>query len=249
MTSFNSKTFFSSIRKYSKRLIYSLLIIIPVAILGFWGYTEFASYSADQETLDSAYADRNVKIEEKVSYYEITPIFVRPDAKAIIFYPGGLVRPQSYIAKMVKISEIAQTKVFLIKSPFNLGFFDIGAAGRIIEQNALSAPIVAGHSLGGVAACRYLKENPDRVSGIYLYGSYCDQSIVDFEGTVLSVIGENDQILDRESYEKAKSNLPTQTNYREIPDLNHSSFGDYGLQKGDGSSGQSIENVVKAMIN
>jgi len=231
-----------------KRFVYALLIIIPILLLGFWGYTEFASYSPNQDTLSAAYADRNVKIEEKVSYFEITPNFVREDAKAIIFYPGGLVRPQSYIAKMVKISETAQTKVFLIKSPFNLGFFDIGAAGRIIDQNALNKPIVAGHSLGGVAACRFLKDNPDKVAGIYLYGSYCDQSIADFKGTVLSVIGQNDKVLSRESYDKAKSNLPAQTNFREIPDLNHSSFGDYGLQKGDGDSSLNMDEIVKNMI-
>lgn len=248
MSSFTSKIVLLSVMKYLKRLVYTLLIIIPVTILAFWGYTEFASYSPDQAILSTAYGDRNVKIEEKVSYFEITPSFVREEAKAIIFYPGGLVRPQSYIAKMVKISETSQTKVFLIKSTFNLAIFDIGAAGRIIDQNALNKSIVAGHSLGGVAACRFLKDNPDKVSGIYLYGSYCDQNITDFKGIVLSVIGQNDQIINRDSYNKAKSNLPTQTNFREIPDLNHSSFGDYGLQRGDGSSRQSLEDVVKVMI-
>ena len=249
MSDFTLKTVSLSVVKYLKRLIYSLLIIIPITLVGFWGYTEFASYSPDQAILSAAYSDKNVKIEEKISYFEITPIFVKPDAKAIIFYPGGLVRPQSYIAKMVKISEISQTKIFLIKSPFNLAIFDIGATGRIIDQNALDMPIVAGHSLGGIAACRFLKDNPDKVSGIYLYGSYCDKSITDFKGSVLSVMGQNDQIINKDNYNKAKLNLPTQANVKEIPDLNHSNFGDYGLQKGDGSSGQSSESVVKFMIN
>ena len=248
MSKLTLKTVFLLVKKHLKQLIYSLLIIIPVTVLGFWGYTEFASYSPDQVILSAAYGDKNVKIDEKTSYFEITPTFVKSDAKAIIFYPGGLVRPQSYIAKMVKISEMSQTKVFLIKSPFNLAFFDISVAGKIIDRNALDKPIVAGHSLGGVAACRFLKDNPDKVSGIYLYGSYCDQSITDFKGAVLSVMGQNDQIINKDNYNKAKLNLPAQANFREIPDLNHSSFGDYGLQKGDGRSGQSMENVVRIML-
>ena len=248
MSQFTLKTVFLLVKKYLKRLIYSLLIIIPITLVGFWGYTEFASYSPDQAILSAAYSDKNVKIEEKISYFEITPIFVKPDAKAIIFYPGGLVRPQSYIAKMVKISELAQTKVFLIKSPFNLAIFDIGATGRIIDQNALDMPIVAGHSLGGIAACRFLKDNPGKVSGIYLYGSYCDQRLNNLKCSVLSVMGQNDQIINQNNYNKAKLNLPNQADFREISDLNHSSFGDYGLQKGDGSSGQSMDDVVRIML-
>ena len=202
MSEFTLKTVVSLVKKHLKRLIYALLIIAPVAVLGFWGYTEFASYSPDQVVLSAAYDNKNVKIEEKTSYFEITPTFVKQDAKAIIFYPGGLVRPQSYIAKMVKISEMSQTKVFLIKSPFNLAIFDIGVAGRIIDQNALDKPIVAGHSLGGISACRFLKDNPGKVSGIYLYGSYCDKSITDFKGSVLSVMGQNDQIINKDNYNK-----------------------------------------------
>jgi dienelactone hydrolase len=247
MSGFTSKTVFLAVRKYSKRLIYGLLIIIPVVILAFWGYSEFTSYSPDKKAYDMALSTENVKIEERQGYFAIIPLSIKSDSKPLIFYPGGLVKPQSYLLKMVKISLNTSAKVFLIKSPFNLAFFDVSAANRIIEENNLTQPILAGHSLGGVAACRFLRDNPDKVSGIYLYGSYCDQSIAGFKGTVLSVIGQNDQILNKESYNKAKPNLPTQTVFREIPDLNHSSFGDYGLQKGDGVSGLKSEDVVKVM--
>ena len=240
-----SSTKFKLILKHGLIILTASILVIG---LGFWAYVEFASYSPDKKAYDLALSNEKVKVEEKQGYFAIIPLSIEIDSKSLIFYPGGLVKPQSYLSKMVKISLNTNAKVFLIKSPFNLAFFDISAANRIIEENNLTQPVLAGHSLGGVAACRFLKDNPDKVSGIYLWGSYCDQSITDFKGTVLSVIGQNDQVLDRESYNKAKLNLPTQTNFREIPDLNHSSFGDYGLQKGDGSSGIKSEDVVKVMI-
>ncbi len=233
---------------FLKRAVITISIAILLAGLCFWGYSEFASYSAEPVALNTALADKNVEIQEKNAYFEIKPKDLNPEAKSIIFYPGGLVRPQSYLAKMVKISKLTKSKVFLIKSPLNLAFFDIGAADKIIAENNLTQPILAGHSLGGVAACRYLRDNQQNISGIYLYGSYCDQSITGFKGSVLVVFGQNDQVLNHQELDKNKINLPDQAVFREIPGLNHSGIGNYGLQKGDGDSNLSTDEVVKNML-
>ena len=239
---------FSPLQTFLKRAVISIIVVIVLSGLGFWGYTQFAAYSPDPQALNTALNDTNVDIQEKNSYFIITPKDVNLDLNSIIFYPGGLVRPHSYLFKMVEISKQVKTRVFLVKSPFNLAFFDIGIAGKIISENSLDKPILSGHSLGAVAACRYVKDNQQNISGLYLYGSYCDQSITDFKGLVLSVAGQNDQVLNRQSYEKAKSNLPSQTVFREVDDLNHASFGNYGAQKGDGESSLSVAEVATNMI-
>jgi len=115
--------------------------------------------------------------------------------------------------------------------------FDINSAKRIIQEYNLEKVIVGGHSLGGIAACRFVLNNESKIDGLFLFGSYCDQDITKFKGQVVSVIGDNDNIINRENYNQAKSNLPMQnTQINEIEGLNHSDFGNYGLQKKDKES-------------
>jgi hypothetical protein len=50
----------------------------------------------------------------------------------------------------------------------------------------------------------------------------------------LSLLGENDEVLNKDKYESNKKNLPNLTEYT-IKGGIHSYFGDYGIQKGDGT--------------
>ncbi len=58
-------------------------------------------------------------------------------------------------------------------------------------------------------------------------------------------MGDQDLIINRENYEEAKQNLPPQAKIIEREGLNHSDFGNYGLQSGDGRSSLSEEEVIE----
>ena len=175
----------------------------------------------------------------------ITPADINSTHPAIIFYPGGLVAPEAYLYKMGHVAECLQATVYVIKAPFNAAIFDINAAARVIDNFNLETTWVGGHSLGGISAARFTAGNMDKVEGLFLFGSYSDQDLSSFKGEVVSIMGDQDLIINRKNYEEAKKNLPLQAKIIEAEGLNHSDFGNYGLQSGDGASGLSEEEIIE----
>jgi len=191
----------------------------------------------------------NLEIKEVSREYIITPDPVNPDNPSIIFYPGGLVAPEAYLYKLGHLAECLQSPVYLIKAPFNAAIFDVNAAGRVAGNYNIERAWVGGHSLGGIAAARYTAGQKDAVEGLFLFGSYSDQALNSFRGAVISIMGTEDLIIDRENYEAAKENLPPQADIIEIEGLNHSDFGNYGLQSGDGESLLTEVEVIELICN
>ncbi len=202
------------------------------------------TYQAEDAFLLEIKAKGNLEIIEENRVFVITPVGINPSQPAIIFYPGGLVAPEAYLYKMGHVAECLQAPVYVIRAPFNAAIFDINAAARILDIYNLETAWLGGHSLGGISAARFIAENMDKAEGLFLFGSYSDQDLGNFSGKVISIMGDQDLIINRENYEEAKQNLPVQAKIIEIEGLNHSDFGNYGLQNGDGTSNLSQEEVI-----
>lgn len=228
-----------------KKAFAILFLLIVLLLLGFWGYVQIRTYPAEADYLALIMADDSIEISEERDYFTIIPDSADPNAKPIIFYPRGLVAPEAYLYKMGMVASYLNTYTFIIKAPFNAAIFNTGAAGAIIDAYGIEQAWVGGHSLGGIAACRYLSANPGNIYGLYLFGSYCDQQISGFIGPVVSVMGLQDLVINRENYNQAKSLLPHETVILEVKGLNHSDFGNYGLQEGDGESSLSNKQVIE----
>ncbi|MEF8883043.1 MAG: alpha/beta fold hydrolase [Halapricum sp.] len=156
----------------------------------------------------------------------------------MVFYPGARVHPDAYLASLSPLVSDANVTVVIVKMPLNLAVLDRDAATEVLDRNhEIQRWYVGGHSLGGAMACRYAGDNPDRVSGVLLLGSYCDQSITDTGLRVLSVTGSEDTVLDQDTYERNKKNVPENATFRELPGVNHTQFGSYTGQPGDKPSG------------
>ena len=227
-----------------KKALVIIIILVILSLVGFWGYVQIRTYPAEAEHLSLIMGDDRVTISEERDHFVITPTSLNKEAIPIIFYPGGLVAPEAYLYEMGMAAAYQKTNLYIIKAPFNAAIFNINAAEKIVERYNLDQVWVGGHSLGGIAACRYAAMNQENMYGLFLFGSYCDQTIIDFEGPVVSVVGSQDLIINRENYDAAKSQLPPTATILEIEDLNHSAFGSYGLQDGDGESNLSDEQVI-----
>ena len=232
-----------------KKLGAGLVALIILAPAVFWVYVQVQTYSAEIELLEVMKANGELTINEERNYFILSPHSIDADATPIIYYPGGLVAPEAYLYKLGKVAGCLETSAYLVKAPFNAAIFDVNAAGRIIELYALNRAWVGGHSLGGISAGRFTARNPEKVFGLFLFGSYCDQDISGFEGHVISVMGLQDQIINWENYERAKTNLPPNAILMEIDGLNHSAFGNYGLQKDDGRSALNNEQVTEIICS
>jgi pimeloyl-ACP methyl ester carboxylesterase len=64
---------------------------------------------------------------------------------------------------------------------------------------------------------------------------------------VLSLSGEKDGLSTPDAIVASRPNLPSATTFIEIPGANHASFGDYGIQFGDGVATASLANAHAAI--
>ena len=153
---------------------------------------------------------------------------------AIIFYPGAKVEYTSYARLMYLIAENGKD-CFLIKMPFNMAIFGTNKAKVIISKYNYDNYYLSGHSLGGAMANLYVSNNPDNIKGIIALASYSTKYIP-INIKYISIYGSNDQILNKKKYEENKKYLPEDYIEYVIDGGNHAYFGNYGKQKGDGSS-------------
>jgi len=120
---------------------------------------------------------------------------------------------------------------------------------------------IGGHSLGGITAQAVINDYPNLFEGLILLGVYPAEgySIKDWDNNVISIYAENDLISTTEEIMENKDFLPIGKMLEDIYNMdtmaietpvtlyylieggNHSQFGDYGFQKGDGVATISTE--------
>jgi hypothetical protein len=207
------------------------LSIILATILGCLLYVNDYYRADDKAILEyTEQTDDNVTIQYKNNRINVS---AENATAALIFYPGGKVEYTAYLPLMLALAECGISSV-LIKMPLNLAVLDVNAADGVKEDlPKIENWYIGGHSLGGSMAASYLEGKSD-LSGLVLLGSY---STADVTGSrVLSIYGENDGVMNREKYEKYKSNLPKDFTEVVISGGNHAGFGCYGEQDGDGKA-------------
>lgn len=178
-------------------------------------------------------------IRENRDYIEILPANLNSSNTGFMFYPGGLVDPHGYLelASMFANSGIGH-HVIIAKMPANLAVMDSKAAVKIMKEFPNETWVIGGHSLGGAMACSMLSKESERFEGLVLMASYPSTSsdLSKWEGAVLSLTASKDEVLDQAKFQEGKANLPALARYYDIAGGNHSGFGSYGDQKGDGEA-------------
>ncbi|MEE3467979.1 MAG: alpha/beta hydrolase [Eubacterium sp.] len=153
---------------------------------------------------------------------------------ALIFYPGAKVDEKAYAQLMYMIAETG-VDCFLVKMPLHMAVFDKAKASDLIEKYDYPCWYISGHSLGGAMAELYLCNHTDKLKGALLLAAYCQETIPDTL-PIYSVVGTNDGVLNWDEYNKTKANWPSTVKEIRIEGGNHSQFGDYGFQRGDGEA-------------
>lgn len=175
--------------------------------------------------------------------------------ETLIFYPGGLVDPHSYLKWQDELITLHPSlRIVNVKMPSNLAVFGIQKGEMVLNQYP-DCPkwLVAGHSLGGAMATSFVDKHSNRIDALIYIASYpADDRLLDFEHSIMSISASNDglstpeNINDRknllppaytmENLEDYPDNLSNKTLFFEIQGGNHAQFGDYGIQKNDGTA-------------
>lgn len=188
-------------------------------------------YHADEKAGQALLGDDKVSVSEVDGGF----MFDGPgESKAIVFYPGAKVECEAYAPMMLKLAQNG-FDCFLADMPLNFAIFGASTADKYIESYDYETWIVAGHSMGGIVAAGYAQSHLDTIDGVVLLASYSTTKLDDGL-KVYSIYGSNDKCLEHDVYADNKANLPENSQELVIEGGNHSQFGNYGEQKGDGTA-------------
>lgn len=217
-------------RKINKNISKVVIAVVLIALVGSLAW------------LLNAYEPQDIARENLVSSNEVKVVegditeFIPKDVVShtgVIIYPGARIDVKAYAPLANRLAQNGY-KVFAVDMPFNMAIFSSHKADKVIDENKdIENWVIVGHSLGGAMATNAIETN-SKIKGIVYLASYpSGDKIKETGAEVLTIWGSKDGVINFENLIKAKENLPKDTEYVEIEGGNHSSFGDYGLQKGD----------------
>lgn len=180
------------------------------------------------------------------------PVSEQLNQACFIFYPGGLVDELSYVPMLKDIANQGFVS-YLLSMPMDLAVLSMGAAqdakDDIYAKEHCERFVIAGHSLGGVAAADFVLKNPD--DDLLLLAAYPQKSksLSNHRGRVVSVYATNDGLTTSDDIKRSQALLPKTTEWLEIEGGNHAQFGWYGEQKDDGVSAVSRAIQQKQIVD
>ncbi|GAA1520487.1 pimeloyl-ACP methyl ester carboxylesterase [Agromyces terreus] len=222
------------------RVLLAVVVVLLLVVVGFLVWAKTVMQGERPAALE-AWTDDRVSIESFDDSVVMTPVDAASD-RGLVFIPGAKVDPYAYLAKLADAVAETGTTVVITKPTLNLAFFDL----RPLSTFTGHAPdvdewYVGGHSLGGVKACMMAAD--EEVAGIVFFGSYCANDVSGDDLSVLSISGSEDGLSTPDKIEGAAHLVPADTTFVEIEGANHASFGDYGVQPGDGVATASDDDV------
>ena len=153
-----------------------------------------------------------------------------------ILYPGARVDPTAYAPSVRGIAEDGFLSV-IVPMPFGIAALGAEKADEVMEAYPeIDKWVIGGHSIGGAMAVQYTDDHTDIVDGIALWGAYPspDDDISETSIPTVSVYASEDGLSSVEEIEETAQYLPQGTEFVEIEGGNHTNFGLYETQDGDG---------------
>lgn len=217
-------------RRILKRVLWSLAIVVVLAVGGVVAWSQIGVMAAEPEPLATVQENPQITVTDADQGIVLEPVDGESDV-GLVFIPGAKVDPWAYAAILQGLVEDGVT-VVITRPWLNLAFFD----PRGLDAFTSAAPEVdvwgvGGHSLGGVRACQLA---PD-ADALVLFGSYCANDLSQSGLPVLSISGSEDGLSTADKIADARDELPADAEMVEIDGASHASFGDYGPQDGDGT--------------
>ncbi len=209
----------------------------------------------------------HLNLKEETGDYALYYSSEKAPENAFLMVPGGLVDPYVYECWIERLArENPDVAIVLLKFPSNLAITQMGKVMKIAKElDQFVHWVVGGHSLGGVVASTVVHKNIEFFDGAVMLASYSREStnLSNWQGVVLSLYASEDLLSSKEDLESNKQYLPpgsqielpphlgvgeNHTYYYLVDGGNHSGFGCYGHQKGDGDARISQEEQQDQMI-
>lgn len=219
--------------RIKRKIPFAIFSAVILLILGFFLWASFY-YQATERAVKFYSSNEYYVVEDKGSYISFKSKENTKDI-AFIFYPGEKIESKAYSPIAGKIAEKGYD-VFISKMPLNLAIFNINAADKIVNAEKYPSYVIGGHSLGGAMASSYALKHDDVIKGLILLAASPNRnaSFVGKDLKVISLYGTEDKVVALNKIENSKQLFDKNAVFYSIEGGNHSAFGDYGKQKGDG---------------
>lgn len=213
-------------------IIVAILITIGIAFvcvvyaITYHSQVEPAEYVQVYDDVELSYVGRNM-------------YFDGPGEDTLfIFYQGALVETESYTPLLARLAR-SGVDCIAIHAPLNLAALSNYRFDSIIKAERFADykyHYVGGHAQGGFYVTDYAFEKSNEIDGLILLASYGVKDYRNSDLPVLSIYGSNDKVLDMENYTISEFFMPDDFTSVCISGGNHSYFGFYGEQSGDGDA-------------
>lgn len=212
-----------------KKIVLGIVAVLVLAVAGTLGWMSIPFAYQQEETAAALRSDDKVHVIQD-EFISFTPAQSTPD-KGIVFYPGGKTSAATFAPLMRRFAEQGYLAV-IVPMPFNTAFLGISKADQVVAAfPAVQHWVIAGHSLGGVAASEYVK-NADlsRFKGLLLLASYPASDISQLAIAVKSISGSKDSQSTPQKINDNKPKLPSATDYVVLENANHWQFGSFAAE-------------------
>lgn len=165
-------------------------------------------------------------------------------SSGLIFFCGSGVAAEAYVPLLRPVAN-AGHRVLIVRLPWRFAPLESHRDEAIAQASALMARhaettawVVAGHSLGGAIAARWMQAPPPGMAALVLVGTTHpkDHDLSALSLPVTKVYAENDHVAPVGRVMANRGLLPVGTRWLEITGGNHSQFGHYGHQLFDGEA-------------
>jgi len=216
-------------------LIFFGLMLFFAASVVFYVWRALKPIPPAPEALAALGSDSAVSVELEPWGY-----LMKPTGKAmpvgLAFYPGARVDYRAYAPVLRQIAA-AGHPVALMWVPFNLAITDQDRAKVVLEAYPQIRWVLAGHSMGGVAAANFAFSNDPLVRGsvvgLIFWASYAQYDLSAQSLPTLAIFGSQDGLVTAEKRAREIPRMPKGTRVVVLEGLNHAGFGAYGAQPGD----------------
>lgn len=221
-------------------ILASIGALLIAAIVGIVVWSQVGVMAAEPAPLAAVRADDRIVVTDDPGAIVLAPASGPTDV-GLVYIPGAKVDPWAYASKLSGVVAEDGVTVVITKPWLNLAFFDLRPLSAFTDLAPdVDVWMVGGHSLGGVRACLLA----DDADALVLFASYCSNDLSTTDLPVMSIAGTEDGLSTPEKIADARHLLPEEAAMLEIPGAAHSSFGDYGLQPGDGTPTISDDDMI-----
>ncbi|WP_084129981.1 alpha/beta hydrolase [Demequina sp. NBRC 110055] len=197
-------------------------------------------FGATEPSLSAMDGTDTVTVEETATQITLSRVdSTTVDGTGVLFQPGARVDARAYVAELTPLAE-AGYPVVIIKQPLGIAFTALSRWPDPLREPYVAQWVVAGHSLGGTVAAMQADDHDGDdlggTAGLILLGSYpADDISESLTVPVLSISASEDGLSTPDKIEASRADLPEDTVFTVIEGASHASFGDYGVQPGDGT--------------